>query len=72
MRNQLYRSDHGEAQVHANDVVFDSNRTRRRLQTCVGGARLIWLETAGHGLTDQTTAVGEFLSSNTLGLYNER
>jgi pimeloyl-ACP methyl ester carboxylesterase len=60
------------AVVGANDVVFDSNRIRRRLRTCVGGARVIWLETAGHGLTDQTTAIGEFLSSNTMGLHKER
>lgn len=57
------------AVVGANDVVFDSNRIRRRLQTCVGGARLIWLETAGHGLTDQTTAIGEFLSSEIRETY---
>lgn len=50
--------------VGANDVVFNSHTTRRRLQTCVDGARFIWLETAGHGLTDQTTAIGEFLSAN--------
>jgi pimeloyl-ACP methyl ester carboxylesterase len=49
--------------VGAKDIVFNSNTIRRRLRTCVDGARLIWLETAGHGLTDQTAAIGEFLSS---------
>jgi pimeloyl-ACP methyl ester carboxylesterase len=49
--------------VGAKDVVFNSTTIRRRLRTCVDGARLIWLETAGHGLTDQTTAIREFLSS---------
>jgi pimeloyl-ACP methyl ester carboxylesterase len=52
------------AVLGARDVVFNSNTIRRRLQACVDGARLIWLETAGHGLTDQTVAIGEFLSSN--------
>jgi pimeloyl-ACP methyl ester carboxylesterase len=49
--------------VGARDIVFNSNTIRRRLQTCVDAARLIWLDTAGHGLTDQTAAIGEFLSS---------
>jgi pimeloyl-ACP methyl ester carboxylesterase len=51
------------AVLGANDVVFNSNTTRRRLQSLVDGAKVIWLESAGHGLTDQTTAVCEFLSS---------
>jgi pimeloyl-ACP methyl ester carboxylesterase len=51
------------AVVGAKDVVFNSTTIRRRLRTCVDGARLIWRETAGHSLTDQTTAIREFLSS---------
>jgi pimeloyl-ACP methyl ester carboxylesterase len=51
------------AVVGAKDVVFNSTTIRRRLETCVDGARLIWLDTAGHGLTDQTAAIEEFLSS---------
>jgi pimeloyl-ACP methyl ester carboxylesterase len=51
------------AVVGANDVVFNSNTIRRRLQSCVDGARLVWLQTAGHGLTDQTAAIYEFLYS---------
>jgi pimeloyl-ACP methyl ester carboxylesterase len=51
------------AVLGAKDIVFNSTTIRRRLQTCVDGARVIWLETAGHGLTDQTTAIGEFLCS---------
>jgi pimeloyl-ACP methyl ester carboxylesterase len=54
--------------VGAKDVVFNSTTIRRRLRTCVDGARLIWLETAGHGLTDQTTVIREFLSSEILSL----
>jgi pimeloyl-ACP methyl ester carboxylesterase len=53
------------AVLGAKDVVFNSNAIRRRLQACVDGARVIWLETAGHGLTDQTAAIRDFLSLDT-------
>jgi pimeloyl-ACP methyl ester carboxylesterase len=55
------------AVVGAKDIVFNSRTIRRRLQRGVDGARLIWLETAGHGLTDQTTAISKFLSSEIRG-----
>jgi pimeloyl-ACP methyl ester carboxylesterase len=49
--------------VGAKDIVFNANTIRRRLQALVVHARVVWLEAAGHGLTDPTTAIGEFLSS---------
>jgi pimeloyl-ACP methyl ester carboxylesterase len=48
--------------VGARDIVFSAKTTRRRLQACVSKTKVVWLPTAGHGLTDQTQAVLEFLS----------
>jgi pimeloyl-ACP methyl ester carboxylesterase len=49
------------AVVGGRDVVFRSEETRRRLAACVPQARVHVLPAAGHGLTDQTATVLEFL-----------
>jgi pimeloyl-ACP methyl ester carboxylesterase len=51
--------------VGGRDIVFSATTTRRRLEACVDNARVICLETAGHGPTDQTENVLEFLSLET-------
>jgi pimeloyl-ACP methyl ester carboxylesterase len=43
------------------DIVFSAATVRRRLAANVPGARIIELPNAGHGLTDPTLAVHEFL-----------
>lgn len=43
------------------DVVFNAVKMRHRLQTCVPHAQIVFLPDAGHGLTDQTAAVFDFL-----------
>jgi len=45
------------------DIVFSAERMRRRLAACVPGARIVLLPSAGHGLTDPTQAVLEFLTA---------
>jgi pimeloyl-ACP methyl ester carboxylesterase len=45
------------------DIVFSAEEMRRRLEACVPSARIVLLPSAGHGLTDPTQAVLEFLTS---------
>lgn len=52
------------AVLGAQDIVFSSKTVRRRLQRCARQAQFVWLEAAGHGLTDQTIAIDEFLASH--------
>jgi pimeloyl-ACP methyl ester carboxylesterase len=47
--------------VGANDVIFDSNETRRRLEACIPQVQVKYLPEAGHGLVDSTSPVLEFL-----------
>jgi pimeloyl-ACP methyl ester carboxylesterase len=49
------------AVVGGKDAIFRSDETRRRLVTCVPQSRVHYLPAAGHGLTDQTATVLEFL-----------
>ena len=62
------------AVVGGKDVVFRSEETRRRLQTCVPQSRVHYLPAAGHGLTDQTAPILEFLldSQSPGGLWQHR
>jgi pimeloyl-ACP methyl ester carboxylesterase len=45
------------------DIVFSAEEMRRRLEACVPRARIVLLPSAGHGLTDPTQTVLEFLTS---------
>jgi pimeloyl-ACP methyl ester carboxylesterase len=45
------------------DILFSAKTMRRRIEACVPRAKLVCLARAGHGLTDQTQTVLEFLSS---------
>lgn len=47
--------------IGAKDVIFDSTRVRQRLESLVPRAQVVLLPGAGHGLTDQTSTVLEFL-----------
>jgi pimeloyl-ACP methyl ester carboxylesterase len=47
--------------VGGKDIVFRSDETRQRLEACVPGSRVHYLENAGHGLVDSTAEVLEFL-----------
>lgn len=49
------------AVIGGRDIVFRSAETQRRLAACVPQARVHTLPTAGHGLSDQTATVLEFL-----------
>jgi pimeloyl-ACP methyl ester carboxylesterase len=46
------------------DIVFSAEKMRRRLAACLPSARIILLPSAGHGLTDPTQAVLEFLTAD--------
>jgi pimeloyl-ACP methyl ester carboxylesterase len=50
------------AVLGAKDIIFSARETQRRLQSCVPQARIVCLPTAGHGLTNQTETIFEFLS----------
>lgn len=43
------------------DIVFDAATVKRRLEACVAAAKIIELQNAGHGLTDPTPTVHDFL-----------
>jgi pimeloyl-ACP methyl ester carboxylesterase len=45
----------------AKDLLIDSTKTRRRLQSNVPSAEIRWLPDAGHFIRGQTAAIGEFL-----------
>ncbi|HXJ16106.1 MAG TPA: alpha/beta hydrolase [Candidatus Polarisedimenticolia bacterium] len=49
--------------VGARDVLFDSAQTKRRLETLVNGAQVVYLPEAGHMIAGQTARVLEFMSS---------
>lgn len=49
------------AVIGGRDIVFRSAETQRRLAACVPQAHVHYLPAAGHGLSDQTAAVLEFL-----------
>lgn len=51
--------------VGANDAIFDSDQTRRRLETCMPQVQVKYLPEAGHGLVDSTSSVLEFLLTAT-------
>ncbi len=50
--------------VGARDVLFDSAQTKRRLETLVNGAQVVYLPEAGHLITGQTARVLEFMTSS--------
>jgi pimeloyl-ACP methyl ester carboxylesterase len=47
--------------VGGKDVIFDSDATKRRLETCARDVQVKYLPEAGHGLVDSTAPVLEFL-----------
>ncbi len=47
------------------DTVLQSAQTRQRLEVCVPQACVHYLPTAGHGLTDQTATILDFLTRST-------
>jgi pimeloyl-ACP methyl ester carboxylesterase len=47
--------------VGGKDLVFSGRRMRRRLRTCLPQADVVYLPQAGHGLTNQTAAICDFL-----------
>jgi pimeloyl-ACP methyl ester carboxylesterase len=53
------------AVVGARDIVFSAKVAQTRLERHVPKARVVCLPGAGHGLTDQTQAVLEFLAART-------
>jgi len=51
--------------VGANDAIFDSDETRRRLEACMPQVQVKYVPQAGHGLVDSTSSVLEFLLTAT-------
>jgi pimeloyl-ACP methyl ester carboxylesterase len=51
--------------VGGNDAIFESDETRRRLETCMPQVQVKYLPEAGHGLVDSTSSVLEFLLTAT-------
>jgi len=54
--------------VGARDIVFRAETMRRRIASFVPDARTLVLEKAGHGLTDQTSTIDQFLLTNGTGM----
>lgn len=49
--------------VGARDVLLDSAHTKRRPETMVNGAQVVYLPEAGHMIAGQTARVLEFMTS---------
>ena len=49
--------------VGARDVLLDSAQTKRRLETLVNGAQVVYLPEAGHLIAGQTVRVLAFMTS---------
>jgi hypothetical protein len=49
--------------VGRRDIVFSARTTGRQLEGCVSKVKVICLPDAGHGLTDQTRTIADFLGT---------